>query len=269
MGFEHLQKQLLEVAWEKGYLNTTDHYDLLSKFTKLSRKQISDYRRKRSIKHGGFPAPKPKEQHKPKKFDDMCRTFLKSAWNLGYLPGRKHYGMLADFSGLSRKQISDWSRKYSIKLGLKSRSQTNNKRRMKPLFQIKNLAKRRRFDEKPKIPIMEVKSEDEFELTSGGFVDCLPDPHFSLKPAFDDDFRLKNDFLPSHTSISTADLGMSNSLSYGFPFSNTFTDANISPPASPLGEWDFDLKIEAPRFFGSSDRMPRASEDDLWTPADY
>merc|ERR1719189_1683631 len=165
-------------------------------FTKLSHKQISDYRYGRSLKEG-FPTPKPKEQHKPKKFDDMCRTFLKTAWELGYLPGKKHYGMLADFSGLSRKQISDWSRKYSIKLGLKSRSQTNNKRRMKPLFQIKNLAKRRRFDEKPKIPIMEVKSEDEFELTSGGFVDCLPETHFSLKPAFDyadDDFRLKNDF---------------------------------------------------------------------------
>ena len=47
---------------------------------------------------------------------------------------------------------------------------------------------------------MEVKSEDEFELTSGGFVDFLPETHFSLKPAFDyadNDFRLKNDFLPS------------------------------------------------------------------------
>merc|ERR1719357_1788896 len=129
---------------------------------------------------------------------------------------------------------------------------TNNKRRMKPLFQIKNLAKRRRFDEKPKIPIMEVKSEDEFELTSGGFVSCLPDPHFSLKSAYnyDNDFRLKHDFYPSHSS--TAALGMSNSLSNAFPFSNSFTDTNISPPPSPQGEWDLDVKLEAPRFFGSS-----------------
>eukprot|EP00493_Phyllostaurus_siculus_P004779 UN04801 len=63
----------------------------------------------------------------------MCRRHLKMAWELGYLPGKKHYGLSADFSGLSRKQISDWSRKYSIKLGLKGRKASRNKRRLAPL----------------------------------------------------------------------------------------------------------------------------------------
>ena len=102
------------------YNTTKLLFDNFSYF-ELSRKQISDYRRKKCLNYGGFPAPKPKEPHKPKKFDDMCRRYLKMAWELGYLPGKKHYGLLADFSGLSRKQISDWSRKYSIKLGLKGR----------------------------------------------------------------------------------------------------------------------------------------------------
>lgn len=277
MGFETVQKQILDIAWEKGYLNTIDHYEMLSDFTKLSRKQISDYRRKRSLK-SGFPTPKPKEPHKPKKFDDMCRTFLKSAWELGYLPGKKHYGLLADFSGLSRKQISDWSRKYSIKLGLKGRRKnyaTNNKRRMTPLFQIKNMAKRRRFDAKPIIPKLEVKLEDEdyCALQSGGLVTCQsPDPHFDIKRELEkmtflhgDDhfFQLKRDpydvfsypqipsFNPRFYSNVNAD------LRFDFP--------NISPPPSPFNEWGLDVKLEDWEL--PQGRVPRASEDDLWMPA--
>lgn len=229
MGYELCQKQFLDTAWEKGYLNTIQHYEMLSDFTRLSRKQISDYRRKRSLK-SGFPTPKPKQPHVPKKFDDMCRTFLKSAWRLGYLPGKKHYGMLADFSGLSRKQISDWSRKYSIKLGLKR----NRKRRIAPLVRITNMAKRRRFDEKPIIPKMSVKMEyeDHYDLaaaadeydsaaaSNGRTPFSLEDPDFSLKPDIPH-FSLKSDRLFSTLSGNDpAPLPYSLSKPHSNPFMN-------------------------------------------------
>lgn len=288
ISFELLQKQILEIAWEKGYLNTIDHYDMLSDFTELSRKQISDYRRKKCLNYGGFPAPKPKEPHKPKKFDDMCRRYLKMAWELGYLPGKKHYGLLADFSGLSRKQISDWSRKYSIKLGLKGRKASRNKRRLAPLdkYHSKNMAKRRRFDAKPKIPKLELKMEDIFGLTSGGLVTAAEnDPRFSPKHEtfrYDDDdfFRLKSELqIPSYSRAEIErfyyDLLSPGPFKLNLDTFSSFSNMNhrfsnfpnISPPRSPQNEWDFDhIKPETPSFWDPLDRLPKPSEDDLWMP---
>lgn len=293
MSFELLQKQLLDIAWEKGYLNTVDHYDMLTDFTKLSRKNISDYRRKKCLNCGGFPAPKPKEPHVPKKFDDMCRKYLKLAWELGYLPGKKHYGLLADFSGLSRKQISDWSRKYSIKLGLKGRKASRNKRRLAPMnkmYHSKNMAKRRRFDAKPKIPKLEFKMEDLFGLTSGGLVTSEEEnnPQFSSKHEtdwrYDDDdfFRIKSELqIPSYSraeierfyfdliSPGPFKLKLDNFSSFS-TMSHRFSNfPNISPPPSPQNEWDFEqINSDTPSFWAPAERMAKPSEDDLWIPGD-
>jgi len=111
MGYDKAQLDTLEIAWKRGYLSNTEHYVLLSRITGLNRKQISNWARARIKKLGN--APLPSKDNIPDitigKSRDSKR-FLEIAWNTGLLPGTENYTLIHDFTGLSRKQISNWSR---------------------------------------------------------------------------------------------------------------------------------------------------------------
>jgi len=111
MGYEKAQLDTLEIAWKRGYLSNTDHYVLLSRITGLNRKQISNWARGKIRKLGS--APLPSKNNTPDtniaKSRDSKR-FLEIAWNTGLLPGTENYTLIQDFTGLTRKQISNWSR---------------------------------------------------------------------------------------------------------------------------------------------------------------
>jgi len=67
------------------------------------------------------------------------RELLYKAWNRGYLSDSKNYGAISELTGLSRKQVSNWSRYQIKKLGNKPRP----KRSKSPL--------RSTFKELPKV----------------------------------------------------------------------------------------------------------------------
>jgi len=111
MGYDMTQKQTLEIAWKRGYLSNTKHYTLLEKLTGLNRKQISNWARTKIRSQGSAPLPsinKDPAMNTGKLADS--KRFLDIAWERGLLPGTKNYTLIQDFTNLSRKQISNWSR---------------------------------------------------------------------------------------------------------------------------------------------------------------
>jgi len=113
MGFTDAQRNILTMAWKKGYLSDTKNYGLISKITRLSRKQISNWARTQIRKLEDEGAPLPRRcgtNDAPGQFTQDCKNFLEIAWNYGLLPGVENYGLIQDFTNLSRKQISNWSR---------------------------------------------------------------------------------------------------------------------------------------------------------------
>jgi len=113
MGYQRSQLDTLEIAWKRGYLSNTEHYTLLSRITGLNRKQISNWARGKIRKLGSAPLPSknspPNTNTSIGKSKDGKR-FLEIAWNTGLLPGTENYTLIQDFTGLTRKQISNWSR---------------------------------------------------------------------------------------------------------------------------------------------------------------
>lgn len=112
MVFTTEQRETLDIAWERGYLSTKEHYGLLARITGLTRKQISNFGRAQIRKAGSAPLPsvEKKASESPGKFTDSVRKFLAIAWTWGLLPGKENYSLIQDFTNLSRKQISNWSR---------------------------------------------------------------------------------------------------------------------------------------------------------------
>jgi len=112
MVFTTEQRETLDIAWERGYLSTNEHYGLLARITGLTRKQISNFGRAQIRKAGSAPLPsvEKKADDSPGKFTDSVRKFLAIAWTWGLLPGKENYSLIQDFTNLSRKQISNWSR---------------------------------------------------------------------------------------------------------------------------------------------------------------
>jgi len=112
MVFTTEQRETLDIAWERGYLSTKEHYGLLARITGLTRKQISNFGRAQIRKAGSAPLPsvEKKANESPGKFTDSVRKFLAIAWTWGLLPGKENYSLIQDFTNLSRKQISNWSR---------------------------------------------------------------------------------------------------------------------------------------------------------------
>lgn len=112
MVFTTEQRETLDIAWERGYLSTKEHYGLLARITGLTRKQISNFARAQIRKAGSAPLPsvEKKPNESPGKFTDSVRKFLAIAWTWGLLPGKENYSLIQDFTNLSRKQISNWSR---------------------------------------------------------------------------------------------------------------------------------------------------------------
>lgn len=53
-------------------------------------------------------------------FSEKQRLVLSTAWKLGHLSTSKHYATIAEVTGLSRKQISNWARNQINRLGSKS-----------------------------------------------------------------------------------------------------------------------------------------------------
>jgi len=111
MGYDQAQLDTLEIAWKRGYLSNTEHYVLLSRITGLNRKQISNWARGKIRKLGNAPLPSINSTPDTNigKSGDSKR-FLEIAWSTGLLPGTENYTLIRDFTGLSRKQISNWSR---------------------------------------------------------------------------------------------------------------------------------------------------------------
>jgi len=113
MGYDRTQLDTLEIAWKRGYLSNTEHYTLLSKITGLNRKQISNWARGKIRKLGSAPLPSKTSTSNSNTSVGKSRDgkrFLEIAWNTGLLPGTENYTLIQDFTGLSRKQISNWSR---------------------------------------------------------------------------------------------------------------------------------------------------------------
>jgi len=111
MGYDPDQKETLEIAWKRGYLSNTKHYELLSRITGLTRKQISNWARGQIRSLGSAPLPslnKGSEANTGNLADS--KRFLDIAWDRGLLPGTANYTLIQDFTNLSRKQISNWSR---------------------------------------------------------------------------------------------------------------------------------------------------------------
>jgi len=50
-------------------------------------------------------------------FTESQRLVLFAGWKNGYLSDSKNYGKISEFTGLSRKQVSNWARSQIIKLG--------------------------------------------------------------------------------------------------------------------------------------------------------
>jgi len=119
MGFDSTQKETLEIAWKRGYFSNTQHYDLLSRITGLTRKQISNWATRQTRMLGS--APLPSVEREPMANTGSIKdskTFLDIAWDRGLLPGNENYALIQDFTNLSRKQISNWSaRKMKITQG--------------------------------------------------------------------------------------------------------------------------------------------------------
>jgi hypothetical protein len=60
-------------------------------FSELTQKEIADWRAKKRKKEGIFPSQSPTGAgyNKPtKKFDNLSREVLKTAFEVGYLPGK-------------------------------------------------------------------------------------------------------------------------------------------------------------------------------------
>jgi len=149
MGFTEKQKLLLFSAWNRGYLSDPENYEILSQVSGLSRKQISNWARIQITKLGDRPLPQKSESHMSSILDDLpaeMRTLenysafrilesastkrrklnpkrtkigtftaqqnkvLFLAWEKGFLCDNQHYGALSAFTGLTRKQISNWAR---------------------------------------------------------------------------------------------------------------------------------------------------------------
>jgi len=111
MGYSKAQLDTLEIAWKRGYLSNSEHYVLLSRITGLNRKQISNWARGKIRKLGNAPLPSRDNSSDITTGNSQdSKRFLEIAWNTGLLPGTENYTLIQDFTGISRKQISNWSR---------------------------------------------------------------------------------------------------------------------------------------------------------------
>jgi len=136
MVFAPEQRAVLIAAWQRGFLCDTQNYKPLSRITGLTRKQISNWRRSKTIKCADMPLPVKStiplcsavhelaaalgvkdplflkvEPGKSSKKCDNPYVLLSEAWKKGYLLDSEHYGALSKITGLNRKQISGFARK--------------------------------------------------------------------------------------------------------------------------------------------------------------
>jgi len=127
MGFTDEQRRMLLRAWDCGLLNDNMLYGELSQITGLSRKQISYFARSQIKRLGNRRLPRktnrpfssifselPKKlttsyAKRGKRFTLQQRKVLTIARERGVL-NHTSYELLSDITGLSKKQISNWSR---------------------------------------------------------------------------------------------------------------------------------------------------------------